>query len=284
MNSKTFLVTGASTGIGEATARWLDRRGHRVFAAVRRDDDAARLRGTGSERLLPIRLDVTDAGSIESARREVLSSLGGRGLDGLVNNAGVVVAGPLEYLPIDAIRRQFEVNVIGQIAVMQAFLPMLRVARGRVVLMGSISGRMATPFLGPYGASKFALEALADALRVELRPWGIDVVLLEPGSIATPIWKKGEEEAAAMIAQLGDRAEQDYGVAMRAMRDAAAATGRRGIPPDTVAAVVEQALTVARPRARYLIGRDARIQALIRILPDRVRDRLLARALKLPWR
>jgi NAD(P)-dependent dehydrogenase (short-subunit alcohol dehydrogenase family) len=280
---KAILITGASTGIGEATALWLERKGYQVFAGVRRDEDAARIRGLASERLVPVRIDVTDAASIDSARRAIELSLGARGLDGLVNNAGIAVAGPLEHLPIAAIRRQFEINVIGQLAVTQAFLPLLRIARGRIVLMGSIGGRMSTPFLGPYAASKFALEAVADALRVELRPWQIEVVLLEPGSIATPIWKKGEEDAAALSAALGPRAEQDYGQAMRAMREAAAAAGRRGISPDSVAAVVERALTVERPRTRYLIGRDARIRAaIVQLLPDRVRDRLVARVLKLP--
>jgi NAD(P)-dependent dehydrogenase (short-subunit alcohol dehydrogenase family) len=282
VNAKNFLVTGASTGIGEATARWLDNRGHRVFAGVRRAEDAARLRGTASERLVPVRLDVTDPASIDSAREDVESSLGSQGLDGLVNNAGIAVAGPLECLPLDAIRRQFDVNVIGQLAVTQAFLPSLRAAGGRIVLMGSIGGRISTPFLGPYAASKFALEAIADALRLELRPWGVEVVLLEPGSIATPIWKKGGDDAAAL---LGTRAERDYGTAIRAMRDAAAAAGRRGISPDVVAAVVERALTTRRPRTRYLIGRDARIRALMaQILPDRLRDRVIARVLKLPSR
>jgi NAD(P)-dependent dehydrogenase (short-subunit alcohol dehydrogenase family) len=283
VNAKTFLVTGASTGIGEATVRWLDRKGHRVFAGVRRAEDAARLRGAASERLVPVRLDVTDPASIDSARKDVESSLGPHGLDGLVNNAGIAVAGPLECLPLDAIRRQFDVNVIGQLAVTQAFLPSLRAAGGRIVLMGSIGGRMSTPFLGPYAASKFALEAIADALRLELRPWGVGVVLLEPGSIATPIWKKGEDDAAALAAVLGPRAERDYGTAIRAMRDAAAAAGRRGISPDVVAAVVERALTTRRPRTRYLIGRDARIRALMaQVLPDRLRDRVIARVLKLP--
>ena len=282
-SAKAFLVTGASTGIGEATVRWLDRKGHQVFAAVRRDEDAARLRGLASPRLAAVRIDVTDQASIDSARTTVESALGSRGLDGLVNNAGIAVTGPLEHIPISALRRQFEVNVVGQLAVTQAFLPLLRPTRGRIVLMGSIGGRMSTPFLGPYSASKFALEAIADALRVELRPWGIEVVILEPGSIATPIWRKGENDAAALSAALGPEAEEDYGRAMKAMREAAAATGRRGIPADVVAAVVEEALTAERPRPRYLVGRDARIRALMaRILPDRVRDRLVARVLKLP--
>lgn len=282
---KAFLVTGASTGIGEATVRWLDRKGHRVFAGVRRDADAARLRGSGSARLVPIRLDVTDWPSIAAARTDIETALAAGGLDGLVNNAGIAVTGPLEHIPLEAFRRQFEVNVTGQLAVTQAFMPLLRLARGRIVLMGSIGGRMATPFLGPYSASKFALEAMADALRIELQPWGVDVVLLEPGSIATPIWKKGEDGAAALTAALGARAQQDYGAAIQAVREAAAATGRRGIPADAVAAVVEEALTAPRPRARYLVGRDARLRAVLaRFVPDRIRDRLIVRVLKLPGR
>lgn len=278
-------MTGASTGIGEACARRLDSAGHLVFAGVRRAADGDRLRACASDRLQTVMLDVTDTASIAAARDAIAARLGRPALDGLVNNAGIAVAGPLEYIPLDAFRRQLEVNVVGQLAVTQAFVPLLRNARGRIVLMGSIGGRMATPFLGPYCASKFALEAMADSLRVELSPWGIAVTILEPGSIATPIWQKSDEEAAAMLPRLASSAEEHYGAAMRAMREAAAATGRRGIPADAVAAVVERALTARKPRTRYVVGRDARIRAAVAgLVPDRARDRLIVRALKLPPR
>jgi NAD(P)-dependent dehydrogenase (short-subunit alcohol dehydrogenase family) len=278
-----FLVTGSSTGIGEACAQWLDRRGHVVFAGVRREADAERLKRASSERLRPIQIDVTDPSSIFRARQEVESATGADGLAGLVNNAGVAVAGPLEYLPIEALRLQLEVNVVGQIAVTQAFLPLLRRGRGRVVLMGSIGGRFSTPFLGPYCASKFALEALADALRVELQPWRIHVAIVEPGSIATPIWNKSDGDTARALSGVAESVERDYGAAMAALRHAAAETGRRGLSPDVVAEVVEHALMASRPRTRYLVGRDARVRALLgMLLPDRLRDRLVTRALRLP--
>jgi NAD(P)-dependent dehydrogenase (short-subunit alcohol dehydrogenase family) len=279
-----ILITGASTGIGEACARWLDARGHRVFPGVRRTEDAARLRQGSSERLVPVILDVTDAGTIESAARQIETALGPQPLEGLVNNAGIAVAGPIEYVPVEGWRRQFETNVVGQVAVTQAFLPMIRRARGRIVFMGSIGGRMATPFLAPYCASKFALEAIVDSLRVELLPWGVHVAILEPGSIATPIWSKSDSAAAASLE--GDDAsslQRDYGAAMEALRSAAAAAGQRGLPPQAVARVVERALTAPTPKTRYLVGRDARIQMVLkRIFPDRLRDHLLTRALKLP--
>jgi NAD(P)-dependent dehydrogenase (short-subunit alcohol dehydrogenase family) len=277
------LITGASTGIGEACARWLDRQGHHAIAGVRRDADARRLREGASERLTTVLLDVTDAASIANARSEVERQTAGRGLGGLVNNAGIAVAGPLEHVPLDAFRHQLEVNVTGQVAVTQAFLPLLRAARGRIVLMGSIGGRMSTPFLAPYCASKFALEAIADSLRVELQPWGIHVAIVEPGSIATPIWNKSDESTSATLAGAAAALERDYGRAMAAVREAAAATGRRGLPAEIVAQAVEHALTAPSPRTRYLVGRDARIRALLmRFVPDRVRDRLIARAMKLP--
>jgi NAD(P)-dependent dehydrogenase (short-subunit alcohol dehydrogenase family) len=278
-----ILITGASTGIGEACARWLDRRGHVVFAGVRRDADGERLRHGSSDSLRPIVIDVADAGSIARARDEVERAVGETGLGGLVNNAGIAVAGPLEFVPIETLRRQLEVNVVGQVAVTQAFLPLLRRARGRIVLMGSIGGRMSTPFLGPYCASKFALEALADALRVELQPWGLHVSIIEPGSIATPIWTKSDEGTERMLKNVREDVERLYGRAVAALRHAAAETGRRGIHPDAVAEVVERALTAARPRTRYLVGRDARFRGVLGLfVPDRLRDRMITRALKLP--
>lgn len=263
----------------------LDRAGWRVFAGVRREEDAARLCAAASSRLTPITIDVAEAGSIARAAEAVRASLGDDLLAGVVNNAGIALAAPLEFIPIDEFRRQLEVNVVGQLAVTQAFLPMLRAARGRVVLMGSISGRMAMPFLGPYAASKFALEAMADALRVELQPWGMHVSIVEPGSVATPIWNKGAELATRVGERFPAEAMAYYGQALEALRGAAAAAAGRGIPPDAVARMVDHALTSAVPKTRYLVGRDARLRArLARFVPDRLRDILLTRALKLPAR
>jgi len=228
-------------------------------------------------------LDVTDQASVASAAATVAEQLDGRGLSGLINNAGIATAGPLEYLPLDEFRHQLEVNVTGQLAVTQAMLPYLRSASGRIVLMGSIGGRTASPFLGAYNASKFALEALADALRLELQPWNLYVSLIEPGSIATPLWSKSDATARRIAARIPAEAEARYGAALRAMRKSATAIGERGVPADTVAAAVAHALTSARPRTRYLVGRDAKIQArLAPWVPDRLRDRLVTRFLGLP--
>jgi NAD(P)-dependent dehydrogenase (short-subunit alcohol dehydrogenase family) len=263
---RTALVTGASSGIGEATARRLARSGWRVFAGVRNAGDAP----AGTEELI---LDVTDAEQIAAAAARIET------LDGLVDNAGIAIASPLEAVPLDDLRRQLEVNVVAQVAVAQAVLPQLRAARGRIVLMGSIAGRSALPFLGPYAASKHALEAIADALRVELAPWGMHVAIVEPGSIATRIWAKGASTADEIQARTADEKLELYRNRVEPFRRAAAAAGRRGQPPDVVAAVVEHALTAKRPKTRYLVGRDAKIRATFERLPDRVRDRVYARAL-----
>jgi NAD(P)-dependent dehydrogenase (short-subunit alcohol dehydrogenase family) len=211
-------------------------------------------------------LDVTDPEAI-ARLREAMSDP----LDGLVNNAGVAIASPLEDLPVEELRRQLEVNVVGQLAVIQASLPALRAARGRVVIVGSIAGRSALPFLGAYAISKFALEAMADSLRLELAPDRIEVALVEPGTIATPIWTKPQP--------LADSVSERYRAAIEAFRTLAAARLSRAAPADLVARAVEHALTASRPRTRYLVGRDARIRAAIERLPDRLRDRVLTRAL-----
>ena len=277
------LVTGASTGIGAACALGLDRLGMRVFAGVRRATDGAALQRQASPLLTAVAIDVTDANSIAGAARTISAVMGRRGLAGLVNNAGIVVPGPLEFLPLADLRRQLEINVVGQIAVTQAMLPLLRAARGRIVNMGSIGGRMATPFVGAYAASKFALEALTDALRVEVRPWRIGVSIIEPGAIATPIWQKSAREGERLREAMPPEATRLYGQALEALRKGAARSERDAIPPEAVVAAVVHALTAPRPRTRYVIGRRAKLQAVIaRWVPDRARDRLLTRVLRLP--
>jgi NAD(P)-dependent dehydrogenase (short-subunit alcohol dehydrogenase family) len=277
------VVTGASTGIGEACALRLDRAGFRVFAGVRKEEDGARVKAPASERLSPLIIDVTDAASIASAKDTVSAAVGDAGLAGLVNNAGVGVGGALEFLPLDDLRRQLEVNVIGQMAVTQAFLPLIRKGRGRIVNMGSIGGKVATPFLGPYNASKFAMEALTDALRQELRPWGIHVVIVEPGNIKTPIWDKAKSSADAVEQSLGEEGRVLYANSITALRQTLDKQAVAGIPPDEVAKRVEHALTAPRPKTRYLVGNDARMQAVLgRVVPDRTRDGLVARYMGLP--
>jgi NAD(P)-dependent dehydrogenase (short-subunit alcohol dehydrogenase family) len=274
MPSGVVLVTGASTGIGEATAVHLRELGFDPVAGVRRDEDAERLEGHG---LQTVRLDVTDAAQIAAARE----AIGDGVLAGLVNNAGVAVAAPLEYVPLDQFRRQLEVNLIGQVAVTQAFLPALRRAGGRIVNVSSIGGLVALPLLSPYNASKFALEAVSDSLRRELRSQGIDVIVIEPGGIKTPIWTKGNKLADEMISEMPPEAERLYGRLVAGVRRETVKIGReRGLSPRAVAEVIGTALTVERPRTRYVVGREAKVRAnLARLLPDRAMDRLIGRAL-----
>jgi NAD(P)-dependent dehydrogenase (short-subunit alcohol dehydrogenase family) len=230
----------------------------------------------------PLKLDITDSASIAAAAETVTAASGGR-LAGLVNNAGIAVTAPLEFLPVEELRRQLEVNVIGHVAVTQAFLEALRAARGRIVNISSIGGRIALPLLGAYAGSKFALEGISDALRRELRPWGIAVAVVQPGAIATPIWDKGSVAAEGLLAEAPAEASERYGPLIETMRSGALEAARDGLPPAAVADIVAHALTSARPRTRYLVGREAKVRAtLARVLGDRVFDALIARTLN--WR
>ncbi len=273
--ARRVLITGASSGIGEATALRLTRAGWRVLAGVRADADGDRLRSAAGERLEPVTIDVTEPATIAAAA----ATLGDEPLDGLVNNAGTALAMPLEFLPLDQLRRQLEVNLVGHVAVTQALLPNLRAARGRIVNVGSIAGRSALPFLGAYAASKHALEAVTDVLRVELRPFGIAVTVIEPGTIATPIWRKGGERFEDLAKELPEQLGELYGERMTAFRKAATAAGQRAEPADDVAIVIERALTAERPKARYVVGRDARRRARVERLPAGLRDRVYERFL-----
>ncbi len=274
MPSGTVLVTGASTGIGEATVLHLRELGFSPIAAVRKDEDAERLEGQG---LRTTRIDVTDADQIAAARE----ALGDEPLAGLVNNAGIAVAAPLEFLPIERLRQQLEINLIGQAAVTQAFLPALRSGRGRIVNVSSIGGRVGLPLVGAYNASKFGLEGLSDSLRRELRPLGVDVILIEPGGVKTPIWNKAENLADEMLEDVPPEAERLYGRLIAAVRTGTQRIAREtGIEPSEVAEAIGKALTSSRPRARYLVGSDAKQRAVMaKLLPARVMDRLIIRAL-----
>ena len=276
MDRGRVIVTGASSGIGEATARHLHSIGFEVLPGVRRDADAERLREDGFQ---PLLLDVTDAESIARCRGEA----GEVELGGLVNNAGVAVAGPLEFVPIEELRHQLEINVIGQVAVTQAFLPALRRGRGRIVNISSIGGRVALPMAGPYAASKFALEAISDSLRREVGRHGVDVIVIEPGGIKTPIWEKGGAKADELQARMPPESDRLYGDLVRAVRaESDKIATERGLEPSAVAEVVGEALTAQRPRTRYLVGRDAKLRArLARVAPDRLFDRLISRALSI---
>ena len=271
------VITGASTGIGEATAIRLATSGFTVFAGVRKDADADKLQSQSLPELRPIKIDVADAKSITAALELVTAEVGDRGLAGLVNNAGISGGGPLEFTGMDEVRAMFEVNVFGLIATTQAFLPLIRKATGRVVCTGSISGRTSVPFVAPYSMTKAAVQSLCHALRVELRPWGIEVVCIEPGSIATPIWDKGLSEFDERAEALPPEAHALYGGLLTKLKALTERTAKTGIPPARVADVVYEALTAKRPRARYLVGMDARAQAALGRMPDRVRDAALSR-------
>ncbi len=276
----TVVVTGASTGIGRAIALHLDRLGFRVFAGVRREPDAESLRRAASPRLAPVRIDVTEAKSLAAAAERVAGESGDAGLAGVVANAGIGLGGPLEFVPLDDLRRQLEVNVVGVVATLQAFLPAARRARGRVVIVGSNSGRLAAPFAGPYAASKFAVEAIADSLRVELRPLGVQVSLLEPGAIATPIWDKTQRYADETLAQMPEEAKPLYADGLATVLQSLERSARGALPPERCARVVEHALTARRPRTRYPVAAEAWIATLVaRLVPDRIRDRLITKLL-----
>lgn len=276
--ARTALVTGASSGIGRATAEHLDSLGWRVLAGVRSDAAMEEIAAGGSDRLTPLRLDVTDAAAIEAAVAEVSAEVEGRGLAGLVNNAGVGIGGPVELVPVDGLRRVLEVNLVGPVEIIKAFLPLLRRAHGRIVNVTSIGGRVATAFFGPYNASKFGLEAIGDSLRQELRPWGVDVIAVEPGSTESQIWDSGIAITEDLLGEAPEERTKLYEQQIEAMRGAAVAMEKRARPPETVAKVIGKALTARRPRTRYVVGPDARGQLLLsRLLPDRAFDRVVLR-------
>jgi NAD(P)-dependent dehydrogenase (short-subunit alcohol dehydrogenase family) len=277
---RSVLVTGASTGIGRATAMRLDGAGWKVFAGVRKEEDAASLRAEASDRLAPVTLDVTDTGQIAAAAELIAHEAEG-GLDGLVNNAGVAVPGPLETVPLEDLRHQLEVNLVAYVAVTQAMLPEIRRAEGRIVFLSSIGGRIAFPFGGPYHASKFATEAIGDVFRQELRPWGLKVAIIEPGSIDTPIWERGQRKAEDIEAR-APKTNLLYGAALDKFRKVIEDTAERGIPPEKVAKAIAHALESSRPKSRYLVGLDAKLQARLQpLIPTAVFDRIVARQLNL---
>ncbi|HTU71762.1 MAG TPA: SDR family oxidoreductase [Candidatus Baltobacteraceae bacterium] len=279
MANDAALVTGASTGIGHAITLLLARSGYTVYAGVRKEADRQRLESE-HERIHPVILDVRVPADIARAVQNLREA--GDTLVGLVNNAGIAVGGPLEFLPIEALRNQFEINVIAPVAMTQAVLPLLRESRGRIVNIGSIAGRMAAPFIGPYSASKSAIAALTDALRQELAPFGIGVSLLEFASVKTPIWEKGRAGRDALVAAMPPQAMTYYGTLAEAIIAVTNAEEREGMSPQTIANTVLAALRAPKPRERYVIGRKAKIQTVVAMLPARTRDALVKRVMKLP--
>jgi NAD(P)-dependent dehydrogenase (short-subunit alcohol dehydrogenase family) len=268
-----ILISGASRGIGRATALRLARAGWTVYATVRQDADGVELVAEGGPAIHPLQLDVTDDAQI-AAVDEALPAR----LDAIVNNAGIVVSGPLETLSAVELREQFDVNVVGAVALTNLVLPRLRAARGRIVFLSSLSGVISTPMTGAYNASKFAIEAIADAWRLELRRWGIKVILIEPAMTDTDLWRKAEETLEAEAAEMGDEHRELYAEHLDGMRKTVPRMQKLAKPVDTVAAAIERALNAARPRARYPVGVDVRLQAALSgVTPDRVKDVAFAR-------
>lgn len=280
----SVLVTGASSGIGRATALLLAHHDFVVYAGVRKEADGRTLReGAANASVRPVRIDVTDPESIAAASRSVSEATAGAGLAGLVNNAGIGVAGPIEYLPISEIRREMEINVLGAIATTQAFLPLLRLASGRLVNLGSVGDRFTPPFGGVTSASKSALRSFTEALRMELRPWGIQVCLIEPASISTPAVEKVSEDAERLLASLPPEGVRRYGTMFRSFLKRAVAQERGESPPEAVAAVVLRALTDQSPKTRYAVGKNSfLLRNLPRLLPDRALDFARMKVFSLP--
>ena len=270
---RSVLVTGCSTGIGEACSLDLDKLGFQVFASVRKEEDAERVKAQASERFTTIIMDVTDTDTVRQAADTIEASVGEAGLFGLVNNAGIAIPGPLECVPLDQVRRQFEVNVIGLLAVTQAVLPLIRSAKGRVVNMGSISGIVAPPYMGPYSASKFALQSMNDALRRELKRWDIRVSIIAPDIVATPIWGKIMDSAFEMGKHLPRPIRKLYKDDLTAMWQTSQKADETGMGVNRVVRAVRHALTARRPKTRYLVGRRTVAACWgARHLPTRIMD------------
>ena len=271
MSTGRVVVTGASSGIGRACALRFSELGYEVFAGVRNAGDAEALCAAAPDRIRPVFLDVTDPAAIDRA----VAALGGEPIAGLVNAAGIAVIGPLELVPLEELRRQFEVNVIGVIAVIRAFLPSLRLGPGRIVNVGSVAGRSALPGTGAYDASKFAIEGLTDTLRLELHAFGIGVSVIEPGAVATAIWRKSVAALATLRRDAAPEHCRLYDRLLAAIAVESARSERGAISPAAVVRAIEHALTARRPKTRYPVGRDARFWLLLNLLPDRLRDALI---------
>jgi len=274
---KSVVVTGSSTGIGWGIAKVLIGKGFRVFGSVRKAEDGERLRKEFGPNFVPLYFDVTDAAAVAKGADQVAAALGGEMLSGLVNNAGIAVAGPLLYVKIDEFRHQIEVNLTGQLIVTQAFAPLLGADRsrkgepGRIVMISSVGGKNASLFVGPYNASKFALERLSESLRRELMLFGIDVIIVAPGSVATPIWDKAEK------LDLAQYDNTPYMKPLATVKDFMLGLGRKGYPPEKLGEAVYTALTVAKPKTRYQVSPQPVLDFLQVALPKRLVDRVVAR-------
>jgi NAD(P)-dependent dehydrogenase (short-subunit alcohol dehydrogenase family) len=281
---QTVVVTGASTGIGWGCVKVLIASGSRVFGSARKQADADRLSTEFGPNFTPLLFDVTDEAAVAAGARQVEAALGSETLSGLVDNAGIAVPGPLLYLKTDDFEHQLTVNVTGQLIVTQAFAPLLGVDRsrsgvpGRIVMVSSVGGKNAMPFLGAYSASKFALEGMSESLRRELMPFGIDVIIVAPGTVATPIWDKAD------ILDLTPFADTPYVPALRKLKAFMVANGRKGLPAEKLGETVKTALTLSNPKTRYTEAPNPIQNLMANTLPKRVVDRIIARQLGLKIR
>jgi NAD(P)-dependent dehydrogenase (short-subunit alcohol dehydrogenase family) len=281
---KSIVITGVSTGIGKTVTQICIKNGYRVFGSVRKQKDADQLRAEFGEAFIPLLFDVTDEAAVQSAAEQVREALQGETLFGLVNNAGVAVAAPMMHLKIEEFRKQMDINVAGQLIVTQAFVPLLggdpslKGKPGRIVNITSVSGKNGSPFLAAYAASKHALEGLSESMRRELMVYGIDVVIVAPGPIATPIWDKAEELKAEQYL------ETDFYESGKKFQKYAIANGRKGLPPEAVGNVVFKALTVSRPRVRYAVNPNPFANLVMSLLPKRQLDAIMARGFGLQKR
>lgn len=279
--ARSVVVTGVSTGIGLGATRVLVGKGFHVFGSVRKAEDGARLKAEFGEAFTPLVFDVTDASATQAAAEQVERALAGDTLAGLVNNAGIAVAGPLLYLPVDEFRQQLEVNLTGVVIATQAFAPLLGARTpavrdaGRIVNISSIAGKTANPFMAPYSVSKFGLEGLSESLRRELLPFGVDVIVVAPGAVATPIWDKADQTDVARYANT------PYAAALDRIRVYMLQLGRSGLPPEKIGGVVHHALTAPRPKVRYTVAPDMLQVFIAEHLPKRVLDRVVGRRLGL---
>jgi NAD(P)-dependent dehydrogenase (short-subunit alcohol dehydrogenase family) len=277
------VITGTSTGIGRACAVGLADMGFHVFAGVRKETDGDALRRLTTGTLTPVLIDVTDAAVVKEAAEKVAGSVKANGIVGLVNNAGIGVTSPMEVIPSGVLRKQYDINVFGQVTVIQSFLPLLRLAAGRIVNMGSIGDRLTMPFGAPLTSCKWAFASITEALRLELRPWGIHVILIEPATIHTEAVDKMDADAEQTLSQLTEIERERYAAAYRSMTRRTLARERTGSSPDVVAIGVIRALTTRKPKTRYLIGKHARVLAFIaRWAPDPLFDQVRLRLFGLP--
>ena len=283
MKSRSVLVSGASTGIGRATALYLARQeGFHVFAGVRSPKDAELLKAEKQHNLTPVILDVTDAHTIKRTVHRINKDTNGAGLYALVNNAGVSLSCPQELVSMEHIRAQFDVNVFGLMQLSAACMPMIRKNGGRIVNVSSGAGRMATPLMGVYSASKFAVEGLSDALRVELRPWKVPVVVIEPGFVASDIHGKNDADMEVLLSSLPADAPAEYRQMIKAFRDMNKKLVPKATPTAIVAQTIGMALTINCPATRYAVGTDAKLMSVLhRILPDRIKDLIFSKAIGL---